>query len=72
MAHLDLLNEYLKTLDEIQLCELLNISSEDIIQKFQDRIHKRKKFLYTEMEMLDSSMEEDEQYQGPEELNFDD
>ncbi len=68
MEHLDILKEYLKTLDEIQLCELLDISSEDIIEKFEDRIRSRKRFLETEMEILDSSTE----LGDGESLNFED
>lgn len=64
MAHLDLLKEWLKTIDETQLCELLDISSEDIIERFDDFIYKRRKYIEKEMEIL--SPDEDE------ELDFND
>ena len=59
MAHLDLLKEWLKTLDETQLCELLDVASEDIIERFSDLIYKRRKYIEKEMEILDSSEEEE-------------
>ena len=62
MAHLDQLKEWLKTIDETQLCELLDISSEDIIDRFEDLIQKRRKYVEKEMEILS---EDDE-------VNFDD
>ena len=52
MAHLDLLKEWLKTIDETQLCELLDISTEEIIDRFSDLIYQRRKYLEKEMEII--------------------
>jgi len=68
MAHLDQLLEYLKKLDEVQLCELLDISSEEILERFKDVVQQKRRYLEGELEILDSSYEESE---DPEELNFD-
>lgn len=58
MSHLDLLMERLKHYDEITLLELLNINTEELLERFQDRIYKRREYLYRELEVL-SSTEED-------------
>lgn len=52
-------------MEECQLCELLAITSEDLVSRFEDVIISRRRILEMEMEVLDSSMEEDE-------LDFDD
>jgi len=67
MAHLDQLREYLLKLDEVALLELLDISSEEIVDRFEDFILARKEELEAEVEIMDSSVEDDEL----EELNFD-
>lgn len=59
MVHLDKLKEWLIQLDEPMLCELLDISSEDLIYRFEDLILLRKKLIEREMEVLDSSVEEE-------------
>ena len=56
---LDLLLEYLKQLDETQLCELLEVSSEDIIEAFRDRIIDKRKFLEQEIEVFSTVEDED-------------
>lgn len=65
MVKLDLLKEWLLSVEECQLCELLAITSEDLVSRFEDVIISRRRILEMEMEVLDSSMEEDE-------LDFDD
>ena len=60
MVRIDILHEWLKQLDETQLCELLDISSEDIIARFNDLIITRRKYIEKEMEVLDSSIEDEE------------
>lgn len=61
---LDAVKEWLRQLDEVQVCELLDISSEDLIDRCEDLIILRRKYIEREMEILDSSTEE------PEELDF--
>jgi lipoate-protein ligase A len=58
MYPLDLLLNYLKTLDEVMLCELLDISSEDLLKAFKSKIQERHKFLEKEVEMLQITDEE--------------
>jgi hypothetical protein len=52
MLPLELLLEYLKRVDEVQLLELLNLTSEDLVDTFLDRIKERRKFLEGEVEQL--------------------
>ena len=79
MAHLDQLIEYLKHQDELTVCDLLDISAEDLIERFQDKILSRRVYISREAEILDSSITdeelEDADYEGgsdgePEELDF--
>lgn len=51
MVPLDLLKQYLQTLDEIMLCELLDISSEDLIEAFEHKIKTRREYLEKEIEL---------------------
>ena len=60
MPQLDQIKEYLKTLDEVQLCELLGITAEDIINRFSDIISRKRRELESELEILDSSYEDDD------------
>jgi len=39
------LQEYLKTIDEVSLLEVLEISSEDIVDRFLDKIEDRYDYL---------------------------
>ena len=52
MYPLDLLKEYLKTLDEVQLCELLDIAAEDLVDRFADKIRDRRAYLTKELELM--------------------
>jgi len=52
MYPLDLLIEYLKTLDEVQLCELLDIAAEDLVERFADKIRERRAYLTKELELI--------------------
>lgn len=54
MIPLDLLIEYLKQVEETQLLELLNINSEEILERFRDKIKDRRGFLEKEMELVQS------------------
>lgn len=69
MPHsLDILFERLKQFDEVILLELLDITSEDILNKFKDRVKAKREQLYGEIEILnidDPELEEehaDEEY----------
>ena len=75
MAHLDQLIEYLKHQDELTVCDLLDISAEDLIERFQDKILSRRVYISREAEILDSSitdeeLEDDDCDGDPEELDF--
>lgn len=49
---LDMLKEYLRSLDEVLLCELLDISAEELVERFEDRIIKRRAYLAKEVELM--------------------
>lgn len=55
MYPLDLLIEWLKKLDEVQILELLDISTEELLESFADRVKQRRRYLEKEMEVLDPS-----------------
>lgn len=68
---LDLLIERLKAYDEIQLCELLEISSEDIVTVFVDRIRSKRSFLSEELELWEGdgeAVEEEEENEEDEDF----
>ena len=44
------LNEKLKTLSEIDLMEILDLSSEDIVDRFQDKIEERRDYFEADLE----------------------
>lgn len=52
MFPLDMLKEYLRSLDEVLLCELLDISAEELVERFEDRIIKRRAYLAKEVELM--------------------
>lgn len=52
MIPLDLLIEYLKQIDEVQLLELLDIKADEILERFRDKIKDRRSFLEKEMELV--------------------
>jgi len=65
MYPLDLLINYLKQLDEVQLLELLDISSEDLIVAFRSKINSRRAILEKEVEMMPTDdIEPDEEDYG--------
>lgn len=49
-----------KAYDEVTLLELLNITSEDIIDKFSDEIEEKQDFLEQELEGVSTYREEEE------------
>ncbi len=48
-----ILLEMLKQYDEVQLCELMDVSSEDLVDTFVERIKQRRKYISKELELLD-------------------
>ena len=46
------LSDWLKSLDEVSLMELLDISSEDLIDRFEDRIEEEFTRLLSEKETM--------------------
>ena len=70
MVPLDRIREYLKTLDELQVCELLDIAVEDLLDRFADRVVDRHQLLEGELEILDISEAEvydtEDPYEGDE------
>ncbi len=62
MLPLDILKQYLMQVEETQLLELLNLTSEDLIDRFADRIKERRAYLNKEVELMqeiDQSQAED-------------
>lgn len=57
---IDILFERLLAYDEVTLLELLDISAEDILNRFRDKVVSRRKQLYGELEILDINDEEAE------------
>ena len=49
------ISDRLKKIDEISLLEVLEISSEDLVERFQDRIEER-------LDSLEEDLSDDEQY----------
>jgi hypothetical protein len=60
---LNKIKEALSRVDEVQLIELLDLKSEEILERFDDRIVSKLRYLIKELEFIP-----DEKY---EELNFD-
>lgn len=52
MSHLDILMERLKGYDEVQVLELLDISTEDLLLAFPAKIYERKSYIERELELL--------------------
>lgn len=46
------LSEWLRTLDEVSLLELLEISSDDLVEQFADRIESNYNYLLSEKEIV--------------------
>lgn len=53
------LNEYLKAQDPTTLIELLGLSSEEILERFQDVVEDRLDYILGELELLYYDGEED-------------
>lgn len=71
LVPLDLIKEQLKQRDPDALCELLLLTSEEILERFEDRVEERRRYLESEFEILDSSIPEEELIESDEEYLFD-
>lgn len=49
---LDRLMEYLQGVDEVQIMDLLGLTTEDILDRFKDIILQRRAFIERELEIL--------------------
>lgn len=56
--NLDILFERLKQFDEVTLLELLDITSEELLERFKDKVNLRRDHLFGEVELL---VEDDEE-----------
>lgn len=56
----DLLFERLKQFDEVSLVELLDITAEDLLERFRDKVIQRQDILYGEVELIMNEDHEDE------------
>jgi len=54
----DILFERLKQFDEITLLELLDITSEELLERFRDKVIKRQNHLFGEVEIFNIDDEE--------------
>lgn len=54
----DILFERLKSFDEVTLLELLDITAEELLERFRDRVIKRQKQLFGEIEIFNIDDEE--------------
>lgn len=59
MSSLDILFERLKTYDEVTLLELLDISAEDLLSRFRDRVISKRESLYGEVELFCEESEDE-------------
>lgn len=72
---LDLIINQLKTYDETEICDLLQITSEDLLTRFRHKILARREFLESELEIFPTQGEvpdEKEYEHGYQELDFND
>ncbi len=67
MVPLDTLITYLQSVDEVQILELLDLKTENILERFQDIVEERREFLEGQMEILPSRVED----MDLEELDYD-
>lgn len=62
MTNIDILFERLRLYDEVTILELLDISTEDILTRFRDRVISKREALYGEIELLVEETDEEEQH----------
>ena len=56
--NLQKLIESLKEYDEVQLLELLEISAEDIVNRFEDKVKERRYYIEKELELQEPEIKE--------------
>lgn len=59
MSHLDILMERLRHYDEVTLLELLDISADDLLERFKDKVLDKRHYLAREMEILEETDDEE-------------
>lgn len=52
--------DYLESIDEVDLLELLDITSEELVAKFKDKIEDQFEYLLSELDNLNKEEEENE------------
>lgn len=57
LTHLELLDR-LKQIDEVSLLEMLEIYSDELVDRFQDKIEEKREFLLEELEEDDEEPQE--------------
>ncbi len=66
-THVDLLIERLKQFDEVTLLELLDITAEELLERFRDKVDERKQQLFGEIEILnieDEELDDEDDFDG--------
>jgi hypothetical protein len=66
-THVDLLIERLKQFDEVTLLELLDITAEELLERFLDKVDERKQQLFGEIEILnieDEELDDEDDFDG--------
>ena len=58
MSYMDILMEQLRHYDEVQLLEMLDISTNDLLEAFKNKIIERKDYIEREIEFLPMSDED--------------
>jgi hypothetical protein len=58
MYPIDKLLNYLYKLDEVSILELLDLSTEDILDRFRDKVIERRAYLQKEVEIIDPEEQE--------------
>lgn len=60
MSHFDMLMERLKSYDEVTILELLNLTTNELLAKFAERVWERKEYIEREVEMLYEEQDDEE------------
>lgn len=59
-----LLLEQLKSYDEVTILELLEISTEDLLERFKDKVYAKRVYLSREIEVLEEDEEGEDDLDG--------
>ena len=57
--NLDILFERLKAFDEVTILELLDITTEELLERFKDKVNLRRNHLFGEVELMVEDEEEE-------------